>query len=247
MSAKSNLFKTSLCLIFITLITSCGSAPIKESIDDPGESFNRKIHVVNRGLDRIALRPASKVYQIIPKPIRAGVSNFASNLKVPGMILNDIVQLKLSDASSNSARLVLNTTIGIGGIFDPATNLGLPEKNSDFGETLHVWGISEGPYIELPIFGPSTMRHTFGRAVDLVTNPISVFGTTTEQQGAMIARTLKTVDQRGRFSEVVDSIMYDSEDSYAQARLLYLQQRREFLRKTGEKEYIDPYSDVYDK
>ena len=247
MSAKSNLFKTSLCLIFITLITSCGSAPIKESIDDPGESFNRKIHVVNRGLDRIVLRPASKVYQIIPKPIRAGVSNFASNLKVPGMILNDIVQLKLSDASSNSARLVLNTTIGIGGIFDPASNLGLPEKNSDFGETLHVWGVSEGPYIELPIFGPSTMRHTFGRAVDLVTNPISVFGTTTEQQGAMIARTLKTVDQRGRFSEVVDSIMYDSEDSYAQARLLYLQQRREFLRKTGEKEYIDPYSDVYDK
>ena len=125
--------------------------------------------------------------------------------------------------------------------------MGLPEKNSDFGETLHVWGVSEGPYIELPIFGPSTMRHTFGRAVDLVTNPISVFGTTTEQQGAMIARTLKTVDQRGRFSEVVDSIMYDSEDSYAQARLLYLQQRREFLRKTGEKEYIDPYSDVYDK
>ena len=247
MSAKSKLFKTSLCLIFITIITSCGSAPIREVINDPGESFNRKIHVANRGLDRIALRPASQVYQIIPKPVRAGVSNFASNLKVPGMIFNDIIQLKLLDASSNSARLIMNTTIGIGGIFDPASNLGLPEKYSDFGETLHVWGVGEGPYIELPLFGPSTIRHTLGRAVDVATNPIGVFGTNSERQGAMLAGTLKAVDQRGRFSEVVDSIMYDSEDSYAQARLLYLQQRREFLRKTGEKEYIDPYSDVYDK
>jgi phospholipid-binding lipoprotein MlaA len=228
-------------------IASCGSAPIKTTIDDPGEPINRQFHKVNRGLDRIALRPASKVYQVVPKPIRAGVSNFASNLKGPGMIINDIFQLKLIDASSNSARLVVNTTIGLGGIFDPASNLGLPERKSDFGETLHVWGIGEGAYVELPLLGPGTTRHTVGKLVDFATNPIRVFSETSEQQISMVAGTLKAVDQRGRFSELVDSIMYDSEDSYAQARLLYLQQRREFLRKGGDGEYLDPYSDVYDK
>ena len=228
-------------------IVSCGSAPIKTAIEDPGEPVNRQIHKVNRGLDRIVLRPASKAYQVVPKPIRAGVSNFASNLKVPGMIINDIFQLKLIDAGSNSARLVVNTTIGLGGIFDPASNLGLPEKKADFGETLHVWGIGEGPYVELPLFGPGTARHTVGRVVDFATNPIRVLAETPEQQISMVAGTLKVVDQRGRFSELVDSIMYDSEDSYAQARLLYLQQRREFLRKGREGEYLDPYSEVYDE
>ncbi len=235
-----------LCLLLM-FIASCGSAPIKTAIVDPGEPVNRQIHKINRGLDRIALRPASKAYKIVPKPIRAGVSNFASNLKVPGMIINDIFQLKLIDAGSNSARLVVNTTIGLGGIFDPASNLGLPEKKSDFGETLHVWGVGEGSYVELPILGPSTARHTIGRVVDFATNPIRVLAETPEQQISMVAGTLKVVDQRGRFSELVDSIMYDSEDSYAQARLLYLQQRREFLRKGGEGDYLDPYSEVYDE
>ena len=246
MRVNTKLSSICLCLILM-LISSCGSAPIKTSIDDPGEPFNRQVHKVNRGLDRIALRPASKVYQVVPKPIRAGVSNFASNLKVPGMIINDIFQLKFLDAGSNSARLVVNTTVGLGGIFDPASNLGLPERRSDFGETLHVWGVGEGSYVELPLLGPGTVRHTVGRLMDFAANPIRVLAETPEQQISMVAGTLKVVDQRGRFSELVDSIMYDSEDSYAQARLLYLQQRREFLRKGGEGDYLDPYSDVYDK
>ena len=158
--------------LILMFIASCGSAPINTSINDPGESINRQIHKVNRGLDRIALRPASKVYQVVPKPIRAGVSNFASNLKVPGMIINDIFQLKFLDAGSNSARLVVNTTVGLGGIFDPASNLGLPERRSDFGETLHVWGDGEGSYVELPLLGPGTVRHTVGRLMDYAANPI---------------------------------------------------------------------------
>ena len=163
------------------------------------------------------------------------------------MVINDLIQFRLKDASSNTARFVVNSTIGLGGIFDPASNLGLPERYSDFGETLHVWGFHEGPYVELPLFGPSTLRNSVGRMVDFVSNPVRLLSETSEQQIYASSQTLKAVDQRGRFSELVDSIMYDSEDSYAQARLLYLQQRREFLRKTDNKEYIDPYNDVYDK
>ena len=239
----SRVFLTFLLMVLV----SCGSAPINQSMNDPAESFNRKVHKVNRGLDRIALRPASKVYRVVPKPIRAGVSNFASNLKNPSMVINDLIQFRLKDASSNTARFVVNSIIGVGGIFDPASNLGLPERYSDFGETLHVWGFHEGPYVELPLFGPSTLRNSVGRMVDFVSNPVRLLSETSEQQIYASSQTLKAVDQRGRFSELVDSIMYDSEDSYAQARLLYLQQRREFLRKTDNKEYIDPYNDVYDK
>ena len=240
-------FSRVLLTFLLMILVSCGSAPINHSMNDPAESFNRKVHKVNRGLDRIALRPASKVYQVVPKPIRAGVSNFASNLKNPSMVINDLIQFRLKDASSNTARFVVNSIIGVGGIFDPASNLGLPERYSDFGETLHVWGFHEGPYVELPLFGPSTVRNSVGRMVDFVSNPVRLLSETSEQQIYASSQTLKAVDQRGRFSELVDSIMYDSEDSYAQARLLYLQQRREFLRKTDNKEYIDPYNDVYDK
>jgi phospholipid-binding lipoprotein MlaA len=239
-----------LVAFLLMVLVSCGSAPINQSVNDPAESLNRNVHKINRGLDRVALRPASKVYQVVPKPIRAGVSNFASNLKTPGMIINDLIQFKLKDASSNSARFIVNTTAGLGGLFDPASNLGLPERYSDFGETLHVWGVREGPYVELPLFGPSTLRNTIGRMVDFASNPVRLLSETPEQQVYAGTQTLKAIDQRGRFSELVDSIMYDSEDSYAQARLLYLQQRREFLRKTDNKdnkEYIDPYNDVYDK
>ena len=137
-----------LVAFLLMVLVSCGSAPINQSVNDPAESLNRNVHKINRGLDRIALRPASKVYQVVPKPIRAGVSNFASNLKTPGMIINDLIQFKLKDASSNSARFIVNTTAGLGGLFDPASNLGLPERYSDFGETLHVWGVREGTYVE---------------------------------------------------------------------------------------------------
>ena len=102
---------------------------------------NRSIHELNKSLDTIALRPASQVYgNLGPKPLRIGVNNFASNLSIPGTVVNDLLQLRLDDAVHNTARFLVNSTVGLAGLFDPASELGVEPRPSDFGETLHVWG-----------------------------------------------------------------------------------------------------------
>jgi len=233
-----------ICLLLV--LACCSTAPIKTQIDDPVEPINRVVHKVNRGLDKVIVRPVSKVYGIVPQFARSGISNFASNLKIPGIVVNDVIQVSFLDAASNSARFIVNTTVGMVGLFDPASRIGLSERSTDFGETLHIWGVNEGAYVELPVFGPSTVRDTAGRIVDFATNPLNVLIQPKPDPKIMTTVTaLKLLDQRGRFSELIDSIYYESEDSYSQARSLYLKKRRGFLRKNESEEYFDPYSDVY--
>ena len=138
---------------------------------------------------------------------------------------------------------------GVGGIFDTSTMLGLPGKPTDFGETLHVWGFDEGPYLEVPFSGPSTVRDATGTVVDIVMNPVRLAVPKREAMAATAIKLFSRVGDRDRFSETIESILYDSADSYAQARLLYLQNRRFTLNRgataTTEDEYIDPYEDPY--
>ena len=232
------------CVLFV--LACCSPAAIKTQIDDPVEPVNRVVHKVNRGLDKVVVRPVSKVYGVVPQFARSGISNFASNLRIPGIIVNDVIQVSFLDAASNSARFIVNTTVGIGGLFDPASRIGLSERSTDFGETLHIWGVNEGAYVELPVFGPSTVRDAAGRIVDFATNPLNVLILPKPDPKLMTTvTTLKLLDQRGRFSELIDSIYYESEDSYSQAKSLYLQRRRNFLRTNESEEYFDPYIDVY--
>jgi len=139
---------------------------------------------------------------------------------------------------------LVNTTVGLGGLFDPATEMGLPAAtDADFGQTLHVWGASEGAYIELPVLGPSTQRDTFGTFVDFFTNPLSYVLESPEsviRRGSNVAGGLT---RRTRFSDTIDQILYDSADSYAQSRSIYLQGRRFELGGTGGESYDDPYED----
>lgn len=212
--------------------------------------MNRTVHAVNKGLDRAVLAPGGKAYtRVLPDPVEDGIANLADTLDLPGDIANDVLQGNVADAGTNFARLSMNLVFGLGGIFDVATEAGIPENKTDFGETLHVWGVGEGPYIELPGFGPSTGRDAVGTVVDLVLNPVSRVAKGRDATAATVAKILSRLGDRGRYSNTFDSILYESADSYAQARLLYLQNRRFELGQSGDAAaddgFIDPYEDPY--
>ncbi|MCB1339900.1 MAG: VacJ family lipoprotein [Pseudooceanicola sp.] len=213
---------------------------------DPYEGMNRRIHGLNRGLDRVAFRPASKGYvSIVPEPMVQSFSDFADNLSMPKNMVNALLQGNPKLFGQALARFLINTTVGFAGLADPATEFGLPDAQTDFGETLHVWGAQEGAYIELPVFGPSTERDAAGILVDFFLNPIGYAKNNPAHNITAYAEIVQKMGDRGRFSDTVDSILYESEDSYAQARVIYLQNRRFELAGTDGDAYVDPYDDSY--
>lgn len=231
------------------LLSACAGAPDANGINDPFEPTNRKIHGFNKGVDRALVGPASKGYGIVPEPLKRAVGNVADTLDLPGDIANNLLQLRLADAGENTVRLAANLTFGLFGLVDFASYAGVEGKPTDFGETLHVWGVGEGPYIELPLAGPSTARDTVGMLADVALNPVRLALPTKEANAATILKLFSRLGDRDRFSATVDSLLYDSADSYAQARLLYLQNRRFELGQTpggtgaSDDGFIDPYAD----
>lgn len=238
--------KTLPCLLVMIVLTGCGDRidrDLTDGISDPYEGNNRKVHAFNRNVDRAIVRPASQGYTtILPDKIEDTVSNFATNLGTPSVMVNSLLQGDLRGAGISLTRFVVNTTVGLGGIIDASSELGIAQHDTDFGETLYVWGAAEGPYVELPLIGPSTTRGAYGRFVDLFTNPLSYVVDSPESYygtGASVASGLST---RGRFTDTIDSILYDSADSYAQARLIYMQNRRFELGDTEQETEIDPFA-----
>jgi len=235
------------------LLAGCGAGPTADGINDPFETANRRVHAFNTGVDRALVGPASKGYGgVVPEPVKRVVGNVADTLDLPGDIANNLLQLRIDDAAQNTLRLATNLTFGVGGLFDFSTAIGLPGEPTDFGETLHVWGAGEGAYVELPLAGPSTVRDTVGMAVDLALNPVRLALPTKEANAATALKLFSRLGDRDRFSETVESILYDSADSYAQARLLYLQNRRFELGQdtqsgdgSSDDSFIDPYEDPY--
>ena len=214
---------------------------------DPYEKLNRQVHEFNKNVDRAFLRPVSRGYSaFMPDDIETAIKRFAVNLSIPQAVVNNILQGNMKGATEDTYRFVVNTTIGLGGFFDPASELGMPEAtDSDFGKTLHVWGVREGAYIESPFFGPSTERAATGKIVDIFTNPLRYAVDTPDRYWGSVVDASAGLSRRGRFSETIDSVLYDSADSYAQARSLYLQNRRFKLGGRGEETYLDPYDDPY--
>jgi phospholipid-binding lipoprotein MlaA len=244
--------RISACLPVLGLLAACGGSPGADGINDPFEATNRKIHGFNRGVDRVLVGPAAKGYgAAVPEPIKRSVGNLADTLDLPGDIANNLLQFRIADAGQNTLRLGMNLTFGVAGLFDFSSAIGLEGKPTDFGETLHVWGAGEGPYIELPFAGPSTARDTLGMAVDIALNPVRLALPQKEATAATAMKLFSRLGDRDRFSETVDSILYDSADSYAQARLLYLQNRRFQLGQDtvaedgASDDFIDPYEDPY--
>ena len=227
-------------------VSACSTATTPGGINDPYEEVNRRNHELNRALDKALIRPAGKGYsKAVPPAVADSVSNFASNLSLPSSVVNNVLQGDLGGALQNTVRLAFNTVFGFGGLADPAAEFGLHEKEADFGGTLHAWGVQEGAFVELPIVGPSTERDAVGKVVDLFTNPLSYVLPSPEKYAGTAANVVSKVGDRGRYSDTIDSILYESADSYAQARLIYLQNRRFELGGEEGSAYVDPYDDPY--
>ncbi len=233
--------------VLVAGVTACGPAtlPPGDQIEDQYEARNRAAHELNLSLDRAVLGPTSDAYgNGIPEPVREGVSNFASNLNQPSYVVNNLLQFRLGEAAQNTLRFAINTTVGLGGLFDPATAIGVPAESTDFGETLHIYGVGEGDYIVHPVLGPSTSRDTVGMVVDFVLNPLRHYIDTPESYYLTATSVASGLDSRYQFDGTIDSVLYESADSYAQLRSLYLQQRRFELGGSSDAGfgYEDPYT-----
>ena len=236
---------------FVGLLAACAAAPENGDIRDPNERFNRKVHSLNIVLDKHLLRPTSSVYgALIPDPVKTSFSNFAANLDGPGDVANDLLQAKIGSATQNSLRFLINSTIGLAGLFDPATYFGVPAKPNDFGATLATWGLREGNFVMLPAFGPSTDRAAVGLAVDIALNPISILVPELDANVIFVAKVANILNERDRYSATFDALLYQSADSYAQTRLLYMQNRRFALSpdNVSVTDVYDPYEEFdYEK
>lgn len=189
---------------------------------DPWEKLNRKTHRFNNAVDRTIARPLAKGYvKVVPRPVRLGVSNFFSNLGEPITTLNSLLQGKPKQAAQSLGRFLLNSTLGIGGIFDPASDAKLPRKNEDFGQTLGVWGWKRSRYVELPLFGPRTIRDVFGLVGDAPLSPIRQVENDKVRLGL---QGLQLVNVRAQLLSV-DALREGAVDEYALFRDSWLQRR----------------------
>jgi phospholipid-binding lipoprotein MlaA len=200
---------------------------------DPWEGYNRVMFGFNEGLDKYALKPITLGYKAItPDLVETGVSNFFDNISDVGSLLNNVLQTKFEAAGEDLARVSFNTTFGLGGVLDVATPMGIEEHNEDFGQTLGYWGMESGPYVVLPLFGPSNVRDTGGLIVDSITSPISNI----EDDSARYAVIgLQAIDTRSGLLEAEKLI---TGDRYTFIRDAYLQ-RREFSINDGQSEDYD--------
>ena len=163
-------------LAAVALLGACASTPPAEpdTVADPYEGFNRQMFAFNNGVDKYALGPTAHVYETVtPRFARDRVGDFLSNLKSPVIFTNDVLQAEGGRASDTFFRFAINTTVGIAGLWDVAQYMGIEGHSEDFGQTLAVWGVGDGPYLVLPLLGPSNPRDLLGRGVDIALDPLT--------------------------------------------------------------------------
>ena len=207
--------------------------------------MNRGIYDFNRLADLLILEPVSRFYgELVPNPVKTGVSNFLDNLRAPVIFINDVLQGEGERAGNTLGRFMINTVLGAGGIFDPATALGRPKHNEDFGQTLATYGVSEGPYLMLPFFGPSNPRDALGRIVDgFALDPVGYLAPSDVRLGRTA---VDGVNTRHRLAPVFDDLNRNAIDPYATIRSVYRQQRDREIRN-GRAAPDDNYDDIFDE
>ena len=233
--------------VFSTFADSDGEVEIsskknsEQVVGDCFESVNRGIFAFNQGLDKVIFKPLAKGYRKLPQPVRSGTSNVINNLGNVVTIPNNILQGQLMDASINSLRLVINSTLGIAGIFDVASYYGLEKKEKeDYGQTLGTWGFDEGCYFVLPILGPTTVRDSIGSIANVIGGDawynVTVANDTQyfNEADYYLSRVLSGVDFRAKNLESFDSLENSSIDLYASIRSLYLQDRQRKINNLDE-------------
>jgi len=219
--------KTGFAAAALLTVSACASAPHHTEANDPLEDVNRAVYYFNDAIDTLFLQPLTEFYRgVVPPPVRGGIHNALANLSTPVILVNDVLQGEFDRAQVTLTRFAINTTVGIGGLGDPATDYGYERHSEDFGQTLATWGVGDGPYIVLPIFGPSNPRDAVGRVVDYFTDPVNHWVDNTDRDSTGLAYTaLKTLDTRDQLWDALDDIQKNSLDPYAAMRSFYRQNR----------------------
>lgn len=209
-------------MLFSILISGCASIK-SDNPQDPLEKINRPIYKFNRGLDKIILKPLAKGYKAItPDPVEKGVSNIYENLSDIITSVNGLLQGKVKQSGSDLLRVVVNSTVGLVGIFDVASSWGLDKHDEDFGQTLGYWGIKPGPYVMLPFLGPSDFRDVWGVAGDYPLNPV-IYSDNVRLKNSVSG--MRVIDKRASLLEY-DNQLEEAIDEYAFIRDAYLQNRQ---------------------
>ena len=199
----------------------------EDEIYDPLEGFNRAIFKFNNVADRIILEPVARGYRKLPSPMQSGISNFLSNLRMPLVIVNQLLQGQGGNAVESTGRFLVNTTVGVFGFGDVADKIGLEEKDEDYGQTLATWGVGDGFYIVLPIFGPSNLRDTAGLLLTATTDPVNAYAISEGEGWVVPVRTtINAVDRRSKIIDEVNALRNNSIDYYAAVRSSYYQNRK---------------------
>lgn len=217
-------------------------APSYEEPFDPFEGYNRRAFKANRIVDDLYIEPAADIYRLLlPSPVRRSAANLTENILTPGYILNELLQLDFEDAGHSTARFAINTTVGVGGLFDPAYHWwDLETRQEDLGQTLGNWGVPEGPYFVAPFVGPTTARGVLSSLAKLGLGPTTqlVLPEGIEYRAAMV--TQRTAQRRLNSDEELERV-FNSEDGYIRLRSLYLQSQAAELYEDG-----DPYENLPD-
>ena len=221
-----------LLLPFFVLLAGCASTDTSGEVQpeevvraayDPWEPLNRGMYAVNDTVDRLTLRWIARGYKaVVPSFARRGVTNFSQNLLTPRSAINNFLQGKAGPGFSDLGRFIINSTLGIGGLVDVATFQGMPVYDEDFGQTLAVWGVPEGPYVFIPILGPNTLLDAVSFPVDLISDPLLHYDNSSVRDKIYI---LRAIDLRARLL-TAETLLEDSKDPYLTLRESYLQNRR---------------------
>jgi phospholipid-binding lipoprotein MlaA len=222
--------------LLAVVLTGCATPPPANDPDavaefkqtnDPLEPTNRVFYAVNNGIDTVLIKPAAQAYRfVVPGGIRTGIHNVLSNLGTSVQLTNDIMQGKPRRAGDTTMRFLINSTVGLVGVFDVATGWGYPNHDTDFGLTLANWGVSDGPFLFLPVLGPSGPRDFVGFGVDTLQDPFTWVGHTTALKAVNWTRFgLNVLDSREQYLDAVDQIKKTALDPYATFRSLYRQHR----------------------
>ena len=206
-------------------------ADVSLAANDPFEPMNRTVFDMNQGFDKTVLLPVAQAYvDVVPGPARDSVHNFLENLDLPITFANDLLQGEIDHAGQTLGRFTVNTTVGVGGLFDIASDWGIPDHQEDFGLTLGKWGVGEGPYLVVPFFGPDPPRDITGQVVDIFLDPTTYVHIREHFYWSAAREVAEAIDLRSRNIDQIESIERSSVDYYASLRSLYRQHRNSEIR-----------------
>ena len=227
--AMQKIVFNSVLWLFLFSWTTISGCATSSTAQDPFESFNRGIFALNEGLDKVVLKPVAKGYKaVMPEPLNQGVTNFFSNLDDVIVIANDLLQFKFTQAASDTGRILLNSTVGLLGFFDIASKVGFQKHDEDFGQTLGYWGVGNGPYLVLPLFGPSSARDAFGLGADTFLDPLYYYANSKSGVNTVAPYVAQAIDDRSDLFAAEKVLDTAALDKYAYLRNAYLA-RREYL------------------